>query len=282
MPELLILLSILIATAESAIVKRYQVKHGKGGFIFTAILALFAMIFFLATDPDGFSVPPVLWGYAIPAGFSYAAAFICTLIAFGCGPFALSNLIISYALVFTTVYGLAALGEPATVFTYSGLAAIFISLFLVRSEKKGGKFSVKWLISIFIVWLGNGMLGLLRVMQQKKFHDAYNNDFMVIMLFTALVLLLAAGLIHDRKDLRNTLRYGIPWGAAAGVLNAAQNALSMLVVTLMPVSISSPLTAGLKIIVAFLFSYLAYKERYSKRQLLGVALGIAAVVLLKL
>ena len=282
MAELLILGGILLGTAESAIVKRYQTKHGKGGAVFTGILALFALLFFLLTDTNGFYAPPELLWYAIPAGIAYGVAYFFTLIALGCGPFALSSLIISYSLMFLTVYGFVALKEPITLFTVSGLIAILISLFLVRAKKEEGGFSVKWLVSILLVWFGNGMIGVLRVMQQKKYTDAYNNDFMVIMLGVAVVLLFAIGFFKDGKDAKYIFRYGVPWGAAAGVLNAAHNAISIFVVTLIPVSVSSPLTAGLKIVVAFLFSHFAYKERYSKRQLVGVALGILAVVLLKL
>ena len=184
--------------------------------------------------------------------------------------------------MFSTGYGLIALNEPATWLTYMGLLGVMLSLFLVRGDKSDGKFSLKWLISIIIVWAGNGLISVLTIMQMIKFDNAYNNDFMVVLLAVAVVFMLAIGLIKEGKDAKYIFRYGVPWGAAAGVLNGIHNAISMIIITLMPVSISSPLTAGIKIIITFIFSGIVYKERYNKRQLLGVALGLLAVVLLKL
>lgn len=284
MAEILIIIGVFAGIIESAIVKKYNKKYGEGGFVFTAILALFSMIFFILTDTDGFNIPGEILWYAIPAGICYALAYFFTFIAFGCGPFALSVLIMSYTLVFPTVYGLVALGESATLFTYTGLICVFISIFLFRSRKEmgDGKFSLKWLISVIIVWAGNGMISVLRIMQQKQFNDKYNNDFMVVVLIVAAVLMFGIGIIKERKNIKQVFRCGVPWGAAAGILNGCHNAISMIIITLMPVSISSPLTAGIKIVTTFVFSYIVYKESYDRRQLAGVILGIISVVLLKM
>ena len=145
-----------------------------------------------------------------------------------------------------------------------------------------GKFSLKWLISVIIVWAGNGMISVLRIMQQKQFNDKYNNDFMVVVLIVAAVLMFGIGIIKERKNIKQVFRCGVLWGAAAGILNGCHNAISMIIITLMPVSISSPLTAGIKIVTTFVFSYIVYKESYDRRQLAGVILGIISVVLLKM
>ena len=63
------ILAILLATLgngihqiEGIMIKKYNSKHTKGGFIFTAILSLFAMLFFLildlVTDRTGLYFPP--------------------------------------------------------------------------------------------------------------------------------------------------------------------------------------------------------------------------------
>lgn len=285
MAELLIIGGIFAGIIESAIVKRYKEKYEKGGFLFTAFLTLFAMIFFVVTDKNGFGVPSLIWKYAIPSGICYAVAYFCTFIAFGCGPFALSCLIISYSLVATIVYGIVVRGEEASMLTYIGIILILASLYFVNSGKKSENekaVSLKWAVNIFIVLAGNVIFAIIRLVQLDKYNSAYNNDFMIASLFVAVILLVVAGLIKEHKDLGYILRYGAPFGALAGILNGTHNAFSMIVVSLMNISVSGPLSSGLKTVITFLFAMLVYKEKYTKKQLIGVLMGLVAIILLKL
>ena len=50
----------------------------------------------------------------------------------------------------------------------------------------------------------------------------------------------------------------------------------------LPISIVSPMSTGLGIVISFLAALLLYKERYSKKQKIGVLIGAAAVVLFAL
>ena len=47
LPYLLILIRSGVGLFEGIFIKRYNTKHGKGGFLFTAIVALFSMAFFV-------------------------------------------------------------------------------------------------------------------------------------------------------------------------------------------------------------------------------------------
>lgn len=287
MVELLIIISIFAGITESAMVKKYKDKYGSGGFIFTAFLTLFSMIFFVVTDKNGFGVPSLIWVYGIPSGICYAAAYYCTFVAFGCGPFALSCLILSYSLLVTIGYGIIVRNDPATIFTYLGIILIMVSLYFINSAKKTESekaISLKWIINIFIVWAGNAVIGILKLIQLDKFDSAYNNDFMISTLLVAFVILLVAGIITDRKNLVHITKTGFLWGAGAGILNGTHNALSMIIAasTVVPVSVSTPLTSGLKTIITFIFARLVFKEKYTKKQLIGVLCGLIAIVLLKL
>ena len=149
MPALLILATTLLGLAEGIFIKRYNSKHTKGGFIFTAMICFFSMTVFVVSDTGGFNIPPTLWIYAIIAGILYCSASFLTFVALGCGSFAMSMLILSYSLVFSIGYGLIFLDEPATLFTYIGLALIMVSLYLTKTKKKVSateekKISAKW------------------------------------------------------------------------------------------------------------------------------------------
>ena len=102
----LIILSSVTHLVEGSLIKKYNGKHTKGGFIFTAMVSLFSMLFFLLTDKGGLDFRAEMIPYGIVSGIFYFSASFLTFVALGCGPFALSMLIISYSCVFSISYGI--------------------------------------------------------------------------------------------------------------------------------------------------------------------------------
>ena len=174
MAYLFIVLSVCAGLAEGFLIKTYNKKHEKGGFIFTAIVSLCAMLYFLIydliVDDAGLIFLPDMIPYAVIAGILYCAASVLTYYALRLGSFAITMLILSYALVFSVLYGLIFLREPATPFTYIGFGLMVLSIFFFRGKedecKEEKKFSFLWLICITVSVIGSGMFGVLSRMQQ--------------------------------------------------------------------------------------------------------------------
>jgi len=287
MAAFLILVVTCLSLAEGILIKKYNTKHGKGGFLFTGMIGFFSMLVFVCSDRNGFHAPSALWAYALIAGTLYCSASFLTYVALGCGSFAMSMLILSYSLVFSIGYGLFFLNEAATIFTYLGLALIMISLYLTKSGKKDAaeekkKISLKWVICISLSVIGSGTFGVLCRVQQIVFDNSCTNEFMIIALGFSTSVLLLIGLIKDGKDLGYVLKYGAIWTALAGCANGINNSLSMLINTMMPISIASPVKASVKILISFLVSVFLFREKFEKRQVVGVVLGTVALVLLNL
>lgn len=284
MGYLLIILKTFANIGESVLIKNYNEKHTAGGMFFTGILSLFALVFFLISDKNGFTFPTAMFPYAVAFGLIYCISYFLTFVALACGPFTLSMLIISYSLVFPILFGIIFLHEPVSVFTCIGLVLLMISLFFVRENKgeKEKKISVKWLIAIIIVTLGNGLLAIIQKMQQLEFNNECNNEFMIVGLAVSALVLLTGGIIKDRKQLKEIMRYGIPYAGSAGVANGINNLLTIAVNNLLPLSIVSPVFSGMKIVVSFLSATVLFKEKYMKRQIVGVGIGVIALVFLNL
>ncbi len=281
---------------ESTLIKIYNRKHDKGGFIFTAIVSLFSMIFFLGkdliTDPSGLNFSLEIIPLAIIGGILYCVASLLTYMALQIGPFVISMLLISYSLVFTTVYGIVFLNEEATVFTYIGFAIIALSLFLVRGDSKNEdkKFSVKWLVYIIISVAGAGMLGVIQRIQQLISAEKYgvekmnmfDNEFMIICLAISALTLFVVGFIKDGKDCVYILKNGTPYALCAGLSNGATNMLTLLTNSFIDISIAGPTRAGVKTVFSFLVSRFIFKENFLPRQIVGVVLGGIAVIFLNI
>ena len=279
-------LSSGINQVESVMIKKYNAKYTQGGFIFTALISLFAMVFFFIIDKDGLCFPPLLILYGIISGVFYSCASYLTFVALGCGSYMLSNLFLSYTLIFSIVYGLVFLKEEITLFTYLGIALMLVSIFLVKNNKKAAdgklqnvKVSVKWVVCITLSVIGSGMFGVMKKLQQVEFDKAYDNEFMIVTYVFTFVTLMVIGIIKDSKQILYIFRHGGPYAAAAGASNGLVNLLSLEITKLIPLSVSAPMLSGIKIIVTFLISLIIFKEKMSVKQIIGVVLGTASLIL---
>lgn len=288
---LLAVLGTAIHQVEGVMIKQYNKKHDTGGFFFTALISLFAMIFFLVTDRNGLVFPVEMIPYGIASGAFYCMASFLTYIAYGCGSFVLTNLFLSYSLLFSVGYGLIILKEPATPLTYIGLALMMISVFLVRPKKEKSpaaeteirvKISLKWIICVALSVIGSGMFGVMQKLQQVKFLKTCDNEFMIVTLLFSVVTLYLIGIIISGKNMLYILRYGGIYACLAGVSNGATNLLNLIVNAMIPISIAAPTHSGVKIVISFLISLVIFKEKLSNHQTIGVIIGAIALILLNL
>ncbi len=282
---LLMFASASTSLAEGILIKQYNKKHSKGGFMFTALVSVFGLVFFVVKNLTSLSFELALLPYALIGGGLYCAASIFTYFALQWGSFAITMLVLSYSLLISILYGIIALGETGSAFTYIGFAVIILSIFLVRrkpdaDEKKS--FSFKWLIAMVISVLGSGFFSVVQRMQQIKFEKAYDGEFMIIVYAVTAVALIITAISIDKKDCFYILKKGGPYAALAGIANGATNMLGMLVNTMVPISISTPTRSALKSVISFIVSLFVFKEKFEKRQVTGVVLGAVAVVLLNL
>ena len=288
MGYLLIVVFTLLNLAESIFVKTYAKRHGSGGMLMNAIIALFASSFFLITDEGGFYAPTEMLPYAIINALLYAAGFYSAFVAFKIGPYGLTRLISNFSLTFSIFYGIFFLNEPTTAFTYIGIALIFVAMFLINYKGKSagdtaeGGISLKWFIYIIITVLSNGFLSIITRMQQIKFDNACSNEFQFIAIGGSFIILATIGLITDRHRLGPILKHGTLYGIGAGICNGAKNFVTLAIYLYLPLSTVSPLKTSLGMIAAFVVSLIFYKEKYTKRQVLGVLCGVIAVVMLTL
>ena len=283
MGYLLIIVYTLLNLGESVFVRTYAKKHGSGGMLMNAIVALFATLFFVITDADGFHAPAEMIPLAILNAFLFGAGFYCTFVAYKCGPYGLTRLIGNFSLIFTIFYGIFFLNEQPKIATYIGIVMIFAAMVLINYKKKGEDemgISLKWFILVMISMVANGFIGVFTRMQQIRFNDTCSSEFQIISIGGSFVLLAIIGLILDRDKLPYFLKHGSIDGVGAGIFNGAKNFLTLVIYTLLPLSIVSPMKTGLGMLATFALALCIYKEKYAKKQIIGVILGVVAVILL--
>ena len=275
---------------EVMLVRRYGKKYGAGGMLFNGVICLFAMIYFVLTDWDGFHFLPELWVYGIINALLYAAGFYYAYVAYGIGNYFLTNTITSMQFMIPIIYGLVFLKEPSNWLTYSSLVFSIASVILMcyaRKQKadqseEGNSISAKWLFATLITLFSNGLISVVAKMQQIRFDKQHSNEYMVITLAGAFLFLLLMGVVLERNGIKKTLKQGIAYGIGAGMLNGLKNGINLALIALVPLSVLTPVKKGGGIVFTFLVSYFLYKERYTKLQYLSILLSIIAIVLMQL
>lgn len=280
---LLILLDLAMNSSQTFFRKPFSTRFGgKGVYLFNAFSAVAAIAFFIVSAGRlewDLGILPYSIGFAV----SYAIATACSLLAISFGPISLTSLISASSTLLPTFYGLFFLQEtvkPATF--YPGLCLLMVSLFFANKPQKGEKVSLKWLFFAVMAALGNGGCMIFQTAQQVAFDNKYGNELMILSLAIVLFLFLLMTVTVDRKGAKEHLKYSWFPGLMCGVLNGANNLLVMLLRPMVGAAVLFPVITGGGLICSFLISTLFYKEKLTRVQVFGFALGIAAVVLLKI
>ena len=126
------------------------------------------------------------------------------------------------------------------------------------------------------------MCSVVQKMQQVAFDGAYKNELMVGALLVVVLILGALTLTKERKDLKENLKAGWYLAPLCGIANGLVNLLVMILSGRMPVAIMFPLISAGGLLLTFFFAIFIYKEKLAKRQFLGFAFGLGAVILLNI
>lgn len=286
MGALLIALNQLTHQGEGMIVRRYGKKYGSGGMLFNAILCLFSAVFFIITDKGGLVFTKELIIYGLISCILFATGFYTMYLALATGSFAITKLINSFSGIISIIYGVIFLHEETGFVKWIAIALVFLSGFLMRYQKNDSgektNLSLKWLIFVLLSAVSNGFITVLQRMQQLQFDKAYDNEFMIISLVGAAVILLALGLVKEREKLASTVKYGSLYGVGAGLLNGATNFSNLAIYLYIPISAATPIRTGVGMVVSFAISIFLYKEKFTKMQFISAIIGIGALILFKL
>ena len=287
MEILLLTLIIFGILSQNVCLSAYTKRNGERGiFALTALIALAAFaVFFFA---GGFSYT-FAWRYvpySVGFALSYASANLFASLAIREGSLSLTGLVTSYALLVPALYGMIFLHEPIGVWKIVGILLLAVSLFLINIEKKAGegerKITLRWAIFAFLAFLGNGFCSTTQKMEQAAFGGEGAVEFMLIALALVFVIFFTLSFIKERKDWKEALPRGCVFGLLCGLANGACNFLVVLLNPRMPASVMYPLISAGGIVVTTLVSVLIFKERLSRSQWLGMAIGVTSIVFLNL
>lgn len=283
------LISIIIGVAAQNFVKKpYSGKtNGKGVYIFSVLTSVAALGFFIVSAlaiKGRLEMKPEILPYAFAFAISYAAGTVGSVVAISCGSLSITSLIISYSLMIPSFYGICFIGDPISKGLIPGIILLVISLVLINKRDKDVRFSLKWLVSVALAFLGNGFCSVTQKMQQIKFNEQYKDEFMIMSLSIVVIIIGILVIFNERKEVGTYLKKGWYYGLVCGIMNGMVNLFVMILSEpgRMPVSLMFPMISAGGIIVTYAVSRFIYKESLTKTQFVGFILGVGSVVLLNI
>lgn len=286
--NIILIFGIIVATAFHRIVsKSYTLRIKNGAFTFSFLNIGSAILIYLLSGGFHFGFPPSLYLYALAFSLFYFAAALCYLLAINIGSLAVTSLIISYATIVPALFGLIFLNEPASPFLLAGLIFLAVSLLLINSTQKSNQknISFKWILFVGLAFIGNSGTGILQKVQGITYNGLYKNEFLVMAFFLAALASFVTALLKEKKQIVFNLKTGGLFGLMCGLLSGIINLFVCILsdpARSMPASVMFPLISSGGIICSVLVAHYIFKEKLTKRQLLGFCFGVVSVVLLSI
>ena len=278
-------LCIVTQALQSVFKKKINEKCEHGEFMVGAMISLFALLYFVIFSDNvvfGTQIIP----YSIAFSICYVIGTVTCVFALACGSLAFTNLMLAYSCILPLGYSLIYCGEALKAIQVIGIIALALSfLFTYYPDKKDAgnqKFSLKWLVYVFLLFLSNGMCMVIQQMQQRVFGGKYDASFMIISLVMAMIILIVCAFIRERKNIVKTLKNGVLLSGLCGACNGAANYFGLLCLLILPGSVYHPLISAGNLVLTYVLSVTLFKEKFQKNQVIGFILGIVSMVLINI
>ncbi|MDW7658444.1 MAG: EamA family transporter [Bacillota bacterium] len=272
-------------------IQRQYIRHRADFFAFSFLMNLCQLIVMLLIPPYGgmvFSPESLLFGVTI--GVLILANYIFTVQAFSQGPLALTNSIFGINIIIPIIYGLFFWDETLSVLEIAGLVLFMISMLFVSNatyfeDQAVKKTDVKWLVSVLLSFACSGSTMVISK-HFARIRPTETREYLLVYIMTNILLSIAAYWFLRRKSPASAGRM-IPnrtWlllSLAAGSTIALANVLFMHAIGQFASVLFFPVTRGLSIILMLVVS-LFFKERLSRKALVGFTLSTLAIILLSI
>ena len=266
------------------------VRHNGDLYLFNTVSAFLSLVtLFGISAVKGELCAPSWYTVWMGALYGIFTAFLTLLnmMALQTGPLSYTNTIIFCAMIIPSLSGMVLYGETVTPAQYGGIALMLLSfVFSVDKKNDTRGMSVRWLLLCIGAFLFNGAVGVMQKIHQNSPQKEELGMFLLSAFVVYTVLSAAMTLAHARKGERptalrketrgKTILYVLLSGVGIGICNQINTYLA----GAMPSIVFFPLVNGVAILFTLVIGLVFWKEKFTKKQWVGLTAGIASIVLL--
>ena len=191
------------------------------------------------------------------------------------GPMHVTLLVTTSSMIIPALSGIF-FGESFSVWKLLVVFVLIFFIYLSFDKSGGGRVNRTWLIFCALTFIAQGGVGVLQKIHQSSVHKGEVGAF----LFVAFVCSLVYSHFRAKKSYKELgfKKKHVLFALVAGICAFGMNFLNLRLSGLLPSQLFFPLVNGSSIILSSLASVFLFKEKLSKRQIVGLCGGILALV----
>lgn len=213
---------------------------------------------------------------------SYQLAYVS---AFSCGPISLTALISSVSMVVPVVFSAIWYDEPLNASRILGILVTIASLYFSTATFGKTKLNIKWIVFTALAFLANCASNIAIKVYLKDFAAGDSSSFVAVHFTASALLSILLFAILSARGQRCTYSVNKSVFLTAGLIGIILGIFSptySYAMATLDATLMLPLYNGGTTLLVTLGSALFIQERLTRRQYIGILLGIIAIVLMSL
>lgn len=217
-------------------------------------------------------------------GLSMAGVAITTIKALRNGPMSLTVLFGNFSAVIPVLFGFLFWHESISFLKAAGILLMFVSIWFIVNPDVNVKVSRIWALFAVLYSLTSGLMALFQLVESKTGPEGESSMFLFWGFTFATLWMCVYFLFCQRKpERRMTVRFFSREnlnGLIVGIFGGISHICTMKILLLMDSTVFYPVKDGLCLICNALIGFFLFHEKLHRKQLVGLMLGFAAVMIL--
>ena len=239
----------------------------------TLSYAICILLFGIIAISGGFSLFTIALGLLF--GVVTALSNYYKMQSLSCGPMHITLLITTSSMIIPALSGVF-FGESFSVYKLFLVFVLIFFIYLSLEKKSSTQINKKWLIFCALAFVLQGSIGVLQKIHQSTEHRGEIGGF----LFVAFICSIVYSHFRAKKGFKalNFNRKLFIFAPICGLCTFLMNFLNLKLSGLLPSQLFFPIVNGSAIIVSSVMSVIIFKEKLTKRQVVGLCGGILSLI----
>lgn len=270
---------------------RKYIKAESGYYLKNSVVCAFVCLIICIVEKFSFALSALTIILGLLFGIATMAQGIVNSKAINIGPWSYTTVIANFSTVITAISGYLIFSDPApSVWKYIGIAFMFASMAMSVNYKNqsGGKPNVKWFVLSVASMLLSASVGLLQKWHQSTSAKDELMGFLMIAFAFSTVLSFVIYFIYRNKEKKSGADAESKGGllpiiialCLMGLMTAIMNIINLYLSGKIESAVFFPIVNGVPLIASVVFSFVIFKEKLSKNQIIGLIAGLAGIALL--